>query len=655
MHKGTFAGSGGVEVKGAGVNVLVLDDGVDIRNEDLIDNVDVTMVRNFDFARDNTASSEFGKFRDSDANAMLAKDDPTPVTTKNGATVNVEASHGTNVAGIINASQNGKGTMGIAPLAKLGGAGFIGLTFATAEEAYGGGSWANRADIINASFGGNPATPPSYAGDGSDSVALRAMVPSATNDAPQTAVNPGLRGGKGGLFIKATGNEFGGIGGRECDAAGSKPFANKVGCETSANDTETLEPMVVNVAAINAAGVKSSYSNASSLNWVSGGGGEFGGNGTYGEGKGDDGTDGPVMFSTDLRSLTRGYSRSNAGTDFLKGLTKSASNVSENANGDYSYMNGTSAATPSVAGVVALIMSANPSLGWRDVREILATTSRKMDGTYPTRVGSGKLFDLVNRQFTADDATAANSLVNGATTALLDYGWQTTGGTSLSNATGRVSFEYSNWYGFGLADAQKAVEAAKAYGTTNSSLLRSTLIPADNGGVAFAKINDASGAAIASFPAFSYGKVTKLGEFTSTGVSIEQVQLRITGGMAANTQFCVGSVGFAVKAPDGKVSILSTPLNTFYSNGNQAENAKQASNYTLGSYGFFGLTPAAGGKFEVYAISTRPTTGATDKSRCGSVGTEAVGFDNVPANLVVEYRVLPRVLQRKDGSVAGVK
>ena len=412
MHKGTFAGSGGVEVKGAGVNVLVLDDGVDIRNEDLIDNVDVTMVRNFDFARDNTASSEFGKFRDSDANAMLAKDDPTPVTTKNGATVNVEASHGTNVAGIINASQNGKGTMGIAPLAKLGGAGFIGLTFATAEEAYGGGSWANRADIINASFGGNPATPPSYAGDGSDSVALRAMVPSATNDAPQTAVNPGLRGGKGGLFIKATGNEFGGIGGRECDAAGSKPFANKVGCETSANDTETLEPMVVNVAAINAAGVKSSYSNASSLNWVSGGGGEFGGNGTYGEGKGDDGTDGPVMFSTDLRSLTRGYSRSNAGTDFLKGLTKSASNVSENANGDYSYMNGTSAATPSVAGVVALIMSANPSLGWRDVREILATTSRKMDGTYPPRVGSGKLFDLVNRQFTADDATAANSLVN---------------------------------------------------------------------------------------------------------------------------------------------------------------------------------------------------------------------------------------------------
>jgi kexin len=41
--------------------------------------------------------------------------------------------------------------------------------------------------------------------------------------------------------------------------------------------------------------------------------------------------------------------------------------------------NGTSAATPGVSGVVALMLQANPNLTWRDVRWILAKTSRKVD------------------------------------------------------------------------------------------------------------------------------------------------------------------------------------------------------------------------------------------------------------------------------------
>lgn len=40
---------------------------------------------------------------------------------------------------------------------------------------------------------------------------------------------------------------------------------------------------------------------------------------------------------------------------------------------------GTSSATPAVAGVVALMLQANPNLGWRDVQEILVRTARRID------------------------------------------------------------------------------------------------------------------------------------------------------------------------------------------------------------------------------------------------------------------------------------
>ena len=50
------------------------------------------------------------------------------------------------------------------------------------------------------------------------------------------------------------------------------------------------------------------------------------------------------------------------------------------ANGSYTdEFGGTSSATPLVAGVTALILEANPDLGWRDVQEILIRSSEKID------------------------------------------------------------------------------------------------------------------------------------------------------------------------------------------------------------------------------------------------------------------------------------
>lgn len=80
---------------------------------------------------------------------------------------------------------------------------------------------------------------------------------------------------------------------------------------------------------------------------------------------------------------------------------------------------GTSYACPVVSGVVALMLEANPELGWRDVQGIFASTSQKTDST--------------------------------------DESWTT-------NAAG---FNHSYKYGFGLVDAYAAVtkgETWKNYG-----------------------------------------------------------------------------------------------------------------------------------------------------------------------------------------------
>jgi subtilisin family serine protease len=76
---------------------------------------------------------------------------------------------------------------------------------------------------------------------------------------------------------------------------------------------------------------------------------------------------------------------------------------------------GTSAAAPQIAGVVALMLEAKPRLTWRDVQHILARTSRKTDA----------------RQTEWTENTAG--------------------------------FEHSHDYGFGMVDANAAVEAAQSW------------------------------------------------------------------------------------------------------------------------------------------------------------------------------------------------
>jgi subtilisin family serine protease len=149
---------------------------------------------------------------------------------------------------------------------------------------------------------------------------------------------------------------------------------------------------VTNVAAVNAMGVKASYSNYGTNILVSAPGGEFG-------------ETAPAMITSDITGDSYGYDEINH------------FNITENPNGDYTYlMNGTSSATPVTSGVAALMLQVNPNLTYRDVRYLLATTARKPTNT------------------------------------IYDSEWQT-----------GVTKDFNRKYGFGVVDAEAAVTAALVF------------------------------------------------------------------------------------------------------------------------------------------------------------------------------------------------
>lgn len=98
---------------------------------------------------------------------------------------------------------------------------------------------------------------------------------------------------------------------------------------------------------------------------------------------------------------------------------------------DYtSQFNGTSAATPTVAGVVALMLEADPSLGWRDVKNILALS-----------------------------ASHTGSDFGGPVVEFEVGSWETMGGSTWNG--GGTQFHQS--YGYGMVDAYTAVRFTEAW------------------------------------------------------------------------------------------------------------------------------------------------------------------------------------------------
>ena len=160
---------------------------------------------------------------------------------------------------------------------------------------------------------------------------------------------------------------------------------------------------------------------------------------------------------------------------------------------DFVSINGTSFSSPATAGVIALMLEANPNLGYRDVQEILAYSAR-------------------------------NPLASTA-------GWQTNGADTWNGGGLTVSHDY----GYGLVDAHAAVRLAETWQSVST------------------KTNLADESAASAPGAFIADNATVVDtvSFAGTGILIDQITLALN---VTHTQ--IGDLTVTLTSPSGTQSVL---------------------------------------------------------------------------------------------------
>ncbi len=504
---------------GVGVKVAVVDSGLEIAHEDLQPNV-VPGSWNF----------------------LTSTADPT--------STDPTGDHGTSVAGIIGmAYGNGLGGQGIAPSAVLNGYNFISssqvnayftLSMGQSTATAGTGPVSADVSIFNQSFGSGNTFP----------VAMDAT----REDVYQKGVSM-LRGGLGAVYVKSAGNGFRVLGTVPQPPApspcvsGVRTSANCCGardqgttCQNASMDPANTLPYNIVVGALNARGLRSSYSTAGSALWVSAPGGEYGLNASMSSGLVSWAYD-PAMVTTDQSGCAQGYSATGAGgSSFDEGL------VAANASCNYtSTFNGTSSAAPSTSGAVALLLDAAPGLTWRDVKHVLASTARVVDPTEPAVT----LGTLAHGPYVAED------------------GW-------VQNAAG---YWFSNWYGFGAIDVDAAVAMATSTAAPYVPLPPQKVV----GFVSSGTLGGGSGLPIPDADATGVTSAVSVTPPGSGPSVVETVQVRVSA-----THPYVGDLGIELTSPSGTRSIL---LNV--NNGFDASNGPNLTGAQFASNAFYG-EPAAG-------------------------------------------------------------
>ncbi len=558
---------GGVGCTGLGVTIAIIDSALEIGHEDMRDNV--LADKSFNFATN--------------------LNDPSPAT---GTTA---VDHGTGVAGVAVArGWNGKGSRGTAPFASVVAYPTVGVTpMATTPAAavtylsFGARALAgieaivalfgNRADgvgIFNYSAGADFAAPPVVNDDESQELAAKY---GTTN----------LRGGRGAIYFQAAGNEYSEMKGMlpdgstlnvncgdvlAADAAllgGAITNQNGISCG-SPNQEPANKPYFYQVAAIHNTGKAASYSNAGASNWITGFGGEFG-------------VDQVAIITTDDSGCANGqnnaanrdglFARIGAAISSLVADLFGATPTKDPSCNYTGQMNGTSAATPSLSGIAALMLEANPLLTWRDVGYILAKTARKVDN------------DIAGAA-TAPVFTAAGAAVGWN----LDLPWITNG----------AGFNFQNRYGFGLVDTDAAVKLAVAF--TTPAGRRATDLVTTNGTAAATSKSNGVGVNTATA---SFGDATAIG-------GAMRVDLTITNNSGDSIN--PGQLQFEItNTTTNTKSILLPAFTSWYAGGktNLVPNLG-VQKFRFQTNAFYGET--LGGNFEVKVIDLSNKSGAAGKA-----------------------------------------
>ena len=339
---------------GKGIQIAVVDDGLDIYHEDL--------------------RTVAGKSWDYRVNAY-----GDPSTGKIG--------HGTTCAGLAAAiGNNGKGVTGVAFDAQL-----VGYNALEVKTSYA------LANALVKDMDSNHIYTNSYGA--TDDFGTFEPAESVWENAIVTGLNQG-RNGKGAIYIWAAGN------GAPRDRSDYDGQANFYG--------------VIAVTSVNDQGKAAVYSEAGANVLISAYGGVY--------------CDTHAITTTDVT----------AGAGFNNGTTNRDDYI-----GKPNYtrcLNASSAAAPQMAGVVALMLEANPALTWRDVRMILAQTARQNDPTHPDwRVNAGGLLFNPQYGFGVADAfaavTAAKNWTNIAAQKVASNSMSSSAGITLSQ-TGIEKLEF---------------------------------------------------------------------------------------------------------------------------------------------------------------------------------------------------------------------
>jgi subtilisin-like proprotein convertase family protein len=327
------------EYTGNGIRIGVVDDGVSFDHPDLKDNVTsvVPLLPNYDY-------NTIGK-------PLVRKD-----------------AHGTSVAGIIAATRNSIGTVGIAYNAKLTSFNLI----SSASSLTGDVTLEIQAafDVSSNSWGYSLPFEDNPRYFGANRRQVKAL---------QSAAESG-RNGLGTVIAFAAGNEF------------------KQGVDADVFATNSSR-FVIGVGAVNGKGNSADFSSVGPSLLVS----------AFAEGEEDSrGNDGYNIVTSD-RVGNQGYNNDSKDGEIL-------------TDNDYTGLfNGTSAATPQVSGVVALMLEANPALGYRDVQEILAYSTVQNDPS--------------------------------------DEGWQFNGAKNWNGG----GLHQNDFYGYGIVNAHTAVRLAESW------------------------------------------------------------------------------------------------------------------------------------------------------------------------------------------------